>query len=126
MDRRGRGFRPPRHLGVQRGLPTGSRRPSRGLPGDHSLVPCGAARPGASTDTWQATYALRAGVEGTIDQALDTTGMRQARYRGLPKVILRHAFSATAINIIRLDAYRTSQRPHRPRTRMSRLSRLAA
>ncbi|GAA2282202.1 hypothetical protein GCM10010430_80080 [Kitasatospora cystarginea] len=84
-----------------------------------------AARTAQKTDTWQAKYALRAGVEGTINQALDVTGMRRARYRGLPKVSLQHAFSATAINIIRLDAYWTSQQPHRPRTRMSRLSRLA-
>ncbi|MFI8456957.1 transposase [Kitasatospora sp. NPDC085464] len=51
----------------------------------------------------QAKDALRAGVEGTISQALDVTGPRQARYRGLPKVSLQHAFSATAINITRLD-----------------------
>ncbi|MFB7667013.1 transposase [Kitasatospora sp. NPDC056138] len=84
-----------------------------------------AARTAQKADTWQAKCALRAGVEGTINQALDVTGMRRARYRGLPKVSLQRAFSATAVNIIRLDAYWTGQQPHRPRTRMSRLSRLA-
>ncbi|MFC9331566.1 transposase [Kitasatospora sp. NPDC057015] len=85
-----------------------------------------AARAEQATDAWQATYALRAGVEGTINQALDITGLRRARYRGLPKVTLQHAFSATAINIIRLDAHWTSRRPDQPRKpRTSRLSRLA-
>ncbi|MEV3915126.1 transposase [Streptomyces canus] len=48
------------------------------------------------------------GVEGTINQALDITGIRRARYRGLPKVRLQHAFSATALNVIRLDAHWTT------------------
>jgi hypothetical protein len=78
------------------------------------------------TDTWRAKYALRAGIEGTINQALDVTGLRRARYRGLPKVTLQHAFSATASNIIRLDAHWASHQPHHPRkARTSRLSRLA-
>ncbi|WP_285530532.1 transposase, partial [Streptomyces lavendulae] len=81
------------------------------------------ARTEQKTDTWKNKYALRAGVEGTINQALDITGIRRARYRGLPKVRLQHAFSATALNIIRLDAYWTDT-PLRP-TRTSRLERLA-
>ncbi|WP_406499651.1 transposase [Streptomyces sp. NBC_00846] len=60
-------------------------------------------------------YALRAGVEGTINQALDITGIRRARYRGLPKVRLQHAFSATALNVIRLDARWTTDPLERPR-----------
>ncbi|WP_370269602.1 transposase [Streptomyces sp. V4I8] len=55
--------------------------------------------------------------------ALDITGLRRARYRGLPKVRLQHAFSATAINIIRLDAHWTDRPLGRQRT--SRLERLA-
>jgi hypothetical protein len=30
--------------------------------------------------------------------------MRRARYRGLPKVALQHAFAATAINLVRLHS----------------------
>ncbi|RXS65043.1 hypothetical protein EST92_30225 [Streptomyces sp. TM32] len=75
------------------------------------------------TDTWKNKYALRAGVEGTINQALDITGLRRARYRGLPKVRLQHAFSATALNIIRLDAHWTTG--PLDRTRHSRLERLS-
>ncbi|MCY0962524.1 transposase [Streptomyces sp. H27-H5] len=81
------------------------------------------ARAEQKTDTWKNKYALRAGVEGTINQALDITGIRRARYRGLPKVRLQHAFSATALNAIRLDAHWTES-PLR-RTRTSRLERLA-
>lgn len=86
-----------------------------------------ANRAAQKTDAWQAKYAVRAGVEGTINQTLDITGLRRARYRGLPKVTLQHAFSATAINVIRLDAHWASQQqPQQPtRTRTSRLSRLA-
>ncbi|MER6076138.1 hypothetical protein ABT187_46885, partial [Streptomyces sp. NPDC001817] len=54
----------------------------------------------------------------------DTIGQEgRARYHGLPKVRLQHAFSAAALNIVRLDAYWTD----RPlgRNRSSRLERLA-
>jgi transposase len=81
------------------------------------------ARTQQKTDAWKDKYALRAGIEGTINQALDITGLRRARYRGLPKVRLQHAFSATAINMIRLDAYWAD--PPLSRTRTSNLERLS-
>ncbi|MGW2370442.1 transposase [Streptomyces sp. NPDC001667] len=81
------------------------------------------ARTEQKSQTWKDKYALRTGIEGTINQALDITGIRRARYRGLPKVRLQHAFSATAISIVRLDAHWTDQPLRRVRT--SRLERLA-
>ena len=63
------------------------------------------ARAEQTTKTWQDKYALRAGVEGTIHQAIAVTGIRHARYRGLPKVHLQHVFSAIALNLIRLHAW---------------------
>nr|WTB28497.1 transposase [Streptomyces sp. NBC_00830] len=85
-----------------------------------------ANRAAQNSDTWQTKYALRSGIEGPLNQALDITGIRRARYRGLPKVRLQHAFSADAINIIRLDAHWADQQPHQPRrARTSRLTRLA-
>ncbi|TLQ44607.1 transposase [Streptomyces marianii] len=81
------------------------------------------ARTEQKTKTWKDKYALIAGIEGTVNQALDITGLRRARYRGLQKVRLQHAFSATAINIIRLDAHWTDHPLRRVRT--SRLERLA-
>ncbi|WP_190195434.1 transposase [Streptomyces minutiscleroticus] len=50
------------------------------------------ARAEQATKTWKTGYALRAGIEGTINQALDVTGLRRARYRGLPKARLQRAF----------------------------------
>ncbi|MGB6161720.1 MAG: transposase [Pseudonocardiaceae bacterium] len=63
------------------------------------------ARELQDTKPWQATYALRAGVEGTIHQALTVCDIRHARYRSLRKVHLQHVFSAVALNLIRLHAY---------------------
>jgi len=71
---------------------------------------------------WKAAYALRAGVEGTISQAVARTAMRRARYRGLAKTHLEHVFSAVALNLIRLDAW-WNGRPL-DRTRTSHLTRL--
>ncbi|HEY2834033.1 MAG TPA: transposase [Sporichthyaceae bacterium] len=81
-----------------------------------------AARAAQNTPDWQADYARRAGVEGTIRQGVAVTGMRRARYRGLPKTTLEHVFSATALNLIRLDAYWHGHALDRTRT--SHLSRL--
>jgi hypothetical protein len=64
-----------------------------------------AARKQQQDGTWQRDYALRAGVEGTIRQATDTTGLRRARYRGLPKTHLDHTTAATALNLIRVNAW---------------------
>ncbi|KJE20305.1 Transposase DDE domain-containing protein, partial [Frankia torreyi] len=71
-----------------------------------------AARAEQATDTWKTRYALRAGIEGTINQALDVTGLRYARYCGLPKTRLQHAFSATAVNITRLSHQLATQTPN--------------
>jgi transposase len=50
-------------------------------------------------------YALRSGVEGTISQAVRTTEVRYARYRGLSKVKLEEAISAAALNLVRVGAW---------------------
>jgi transposase len=81
-----------------------------------------AARTSQNTPDWQADYALRAGVEGTIHQAIAVTGIRHARYRGLPKTRLEHVYSATALNLIRLHAYWHGNALDRGRT--SNLTRL--
>jgi len=81
-----------------------------------------AARAAQDTKPWQATYALRAGVEGTIHQAVAVCDIRHARYRGLRKVHLQQVFSAVALNLIRLHAYWNDQPMDRART--SHLARL--
>ena len=42
--------------------------------------------------------------------------MRHTRYRGLAKVHLEHCVAATAINLVRLDAYLTEHPLDRGRT----------
>jgi hypothetical protein len=64
-----------------------------------------AARTAAATKDFQARYALRAGVEGTIHQGVAITGIRRARYRGLDKTRTEHPYAAVALNLIRLSAW---------------------
>jgi hypothetical protein len=76
------------------------------------------ARAAQTTEEWKQRYAIRAGVEGTIHQATATTGIHRNRYLGLSKTHLAHVFTATAINLIRLDARWTRTPPagHGPAT----------
>ena len=75
-----------------------------------------AARAEQASNTWRRKYRIRAGVEGTIAQATHVTGIRRARYLGLPKTRLEHNTAAAAINLIRLDAWWTGQPLDRTRT----------
>jgi transposase len=81
-----------------------------------------AARATQGTRDFQARYALRAGVEGTIRQGVAVTGMRHARYRGLAKTRLEHTSAAAALNLIRLHAWWNGH--PLDRTRTSHLARL--
>jgi transposase len=74
-----------------------------------------AARAAAGTLPFQADYARRAGIEGTMHQAA-SHGARRARYRSLPKNRLDHAFMAVALNLTRLHAYWTGTPLDRRRT----------
>ncbi|MGW1005710.1 transposase [Streptomyces sp. NPDC002520] len=56
------------------------------------------------TPDWKARYAVRSGVEGTINQFAHGHGMRRCRYRGQPKVHLQHVLTAIAVNIERLSS----------------------
>lgn len=80
------------------------------------------ARTEQNTDEWKERYAVRAGVEGTIHQAVAVTGIRRSRYTGLAKTNLANIFAATALNLIRLDAWWTASPLDRDRT--SHLARL--
>ncbi|MBV9022560.1 MAG: IS1182 family transposase [Streptomycetaceae bacterium] len=74
------------------------------------------------TEEWKKRYDIRAGVEATISQAVRHTGIRRTRYTGLPKTHLGNVLAATAINIIRLDAWLTGT--PLGKTRTSHLARL--
>ena len=83
-----------------------------------------ALRQQQNTAEWKATYAKRAGVEGTLSQGVRAFGLRHCRYVGLAKTRLQHLATAAAINIDRLAAW-LDGRPH-AKTRSSRFAALAA
>jgi IS5 family transposase len=99
---------------------TGKRRQLTLMPRDLAEAQA-AARSAETTTGFQADYARRAGVEGTMHQAA-SHGARRARYRGLPKTRLDHVYMACALNLLRLEAYWTSTPLDRQRT--SHLARL--
>ncbi len=74
------------------------------------------------TDAWKERYNVRAGVEGTISQAVRRTHLRRTPYRGQSKTRLANVLSATALNIIRVDAW-LNETPLGT-TRVSHLARL--
>ncbi|MGQ4436321.1 transposase [Streptomyces sp. SAS_260] len=65
---------------------------------------------------------IRSGVEGTIHQAVTAAGTRRTRYTGRRKAAFAHVLTATAVNLLRLDAWWTGQ-PLAP-TRTSHLTAL--
>jgi len=82
------------------------------------------ARDREQTPEFRAVYAKRAGVEGTIAQAVRTCEMRRARYIGSKKLRLQAFFTATAINILRACAWMAEERP--ASTPISRFAKLVA
>ncbi len=79
-----------------------------------------AARQHQTTEEFAGRYRRRAGIEGTLAQGLQGCGLRQARYRTLPKVHLEHVATAVAISLQRLDDWWT-ETPRAP-TRVSRFA----
>jgi transposase len=75
-----------------------------------------AARAGQDSRDWKQRYKSRAGVEGTMGQSTHVTGIRRARYIGLGKTRLEHLAAATAINVIRIDAWYARNPIDRTRT----------
>jgi transposase len=75
-----------------------------------------AARAEEGTRQWKDRYKARAGVEGLMYQATHVAGIRRARYTGLGKTRLEHLAAATAINVIRLDAWYAGNPIDRTRT----------
>jgi transposase len=82
------------------------------------------AREREQTDEFKEAYKKRAGVEGTISQAVGVLGMRRTRYRGLNKVHLQHLMTAAAMNLMRVIDWLSGKQ--RAKTRVSAFARLAA
>jgi IS5 family transposase len=82
------------------------------------------ARDLLASDEGHKRYARRAGVEGTLSQAVRAFGARRSRYAGLAKNHLQQVATAAAINLDRLAAW-FDGRPQAA-TRTSRFAALAA
>ena len=81
------------------------------------------ARERQGTEAFKETYASRAGIEGTLSQAVRVSDLRQARYCGLPKTHLQHVITATAINVRRMVSWLIEPSLHP--TQVSRFAALA-
>ncbi len=77
-----------------------------------------------ASDEGYKRYARRAGIEGTISQAVRAFGARRSRYAGIAKTHLQQVATAAAINLDRLAAW-LAGRPQET-TRTSRFAALAA
>jgi transposase len=83
-----------------------------------------ASRERQTTAAFATLYGLRAGIEGTISQAVRACGTRRSRYTGRAKTHLGHVLTAAAINIQRIDDWLTGI--PRSATRHSCFARLMA
>jgi transposase len=63
------------------------------------------ARARQKTDEFKTQYAQRAGIEGSISQAVRAFGLRRCRYIGFAKTRLQHIVTAAAMNVVRLAAW---------------------
>jgi transposase len=83
-----------------------------------------AARQREQSEEFKQQYKKRAGVEGTISQAIRAFGMRRSRYLGLAKTHLQHILTAVALNLVRVGEW-LAETP-RAATRKSHFERLMA
>ncbi|XMS41242.1 transposase [Streptomyces xanthophaeus] len=65
------------------------------------------------TDAWRERYRRR---EATVCQIVHRTHARRSRYRTAAATHLGHCLAATAVNLIRIDAWQQGHRPERTRT----------
>ena len=61
-----------------------------------------ATRQRQTTEVFKEQYAKRAGIEGTISQAVRTADLRRSRYLGLAKTHLQNLITAAALNLQRV------------------------
>jgi transposase len=83
-----------------------------------------AARQREATPQFQAEYARRAGIEGTISRGTRSTRLRRTRYIGLPQVHLGHILTAAGLNVLRLGGWFLETA--RAKTRITPFARLMA
>ncbi|MFJ8002539.1 transposase [Streptomyces sp. NPDC096310] len=66
------------------------------------------------TPEWKARYAVRSGVESTVNEFAHGHGMRRCRYRGQGKALIQHVLTAIAVNIERLSGLPPTEAPPSP------------
>ncbi|MFI2292606.1 transposase [Streptomyces niveus] len=67
------------------------------------------------TPEWKTRYAVRSGVEGTVNEFAHGHGMRHCRYRGQEKAHIQHVLTAIAVNIERLSGLPPTEEAPIPR-----------
>jgi transposase len=70
-----------------------------------------AARQRQDTADFRERYAARAGIEGTVSQAVRHCDLRRCRYIGIAKTHLQNVLTATAINAVRAAEWIAGQSP---------------
>ena len=83
-----------------------------------------AARQREATEAFQAEYARRAGIEGTISRGIRSTRRRRTRYIGLARVRLGQLLTAAGLNLLRLGEWFLETAP--AKTRITPFARLMA
>ncbi|BFO18155.1 hypothetical protein SHKM778_45430 [Streptomyces sp. KM77-8] len=67
------------------------------------------------TPEWKTRYAVRSGVESTVNEFAHGHGMRRCRYRGQGKAHIQHVLTAIAVNIERLSGLPPTEETPTPR-----------
>ncbi|GGT34995.1 transposase [Streptomyces chromofuscus] len=67
------------------------------------------------TPEWKARYAVRSGVESTVNEFAHGHGIRRCRYRGQGKVHVQHVLTAIAVNFERLGGRSPAEEAPAPR-----------
>jgi transposase len=83
-----------------------------------------AARQREATEAFQAEYARRAGIDGTISRGVRGARLRRTRYMGLARVHLGHLLTAAGLNVLRLSEWFLETA--RAKTRVTPFARLMA
>jgi len=73
---------------------------------------------------WKVHYRRRAGIEGTLSQAIRAFELRETRYVGLAKTRLQHVLMAVEIDLVRMVAWLDGTRD--AQTRVSHFAARAA
>ena len=84
-----------------------------------------AARQRQGTPEFKEKYALRSGVESTLSQGVRRFELRQSRYLGFARTHLQQLLTATAMNVVRVIAWRKGEPLGERRRKLGYFARLS-